>query len=540
MYSMTTGSDSEIIRVNASDGDYIVNWHTDHFALDTLLTYRISVLIGASVVGYADVDVVSGGNEVKNVQTGDFIALVDGRTLPIKFRMDVGMVVSVVVSPSLDTLSIGSGVQLLATAVDAHGSPISGHPVTWQSSANSIATVDISGQVTGIVAGDATISATIDAMIGTAQVVVRGTSYAAIEAAATYTCATTVDHRAYCWGANGAGMLGIGASDDVKHPAPLLVVGDHAFTTVSNDNAHSCALDLEGAAYCWGYGSDTRLGTGIDAGSPSPVQVAGGHSFTQIDVGYNHACAVATDQQAYCWGYGMLGDLGNTDNPAARGNGTVPTLVIGGLHFAQVASGNNFTCGLTTSESTYCWGLDTAGQLGSPAPTTYNCDPYACSLSPMAIAGAPDFVQISAGDSHACGITADGVAYCWGSNSNGQLGDGTHTNHTTPSEVASLPGVTEISAGWFYTCALTRAGSIYCWGFNQYGELGNGTTSDSSLPIQISAPGIVFRTVSAGFTHACAISTAGTAYCWGYNTDGELGNGTLVESHSPVQVLDPQ
>lgn len=540
VYTTTAGPGSETIRVDSVGQSYIVNWQTDQFALDTSRTYRISVVVGTATVGFADVDVVNTGKELKDVETGEYIGLVDGRTLPIRFRIDVGMVASVTVLPSPDTLAVGSEVALVATAVDAHGNTITGHSVTWQSSDTSIATVDNTGRVTGVALGTASVSATIDAVTGAARILVRGTSYASIEAAGTYTCGTTTDFKTYCWGANGAGMLGIGVDDNATHPAPLLVVGNHEFTTVSNDNAHSCALDVNGKAYCWGFGSDTRLGTGIDESSPTPLAVAGGLTFAQIDVGYNHACAVGADAQAYCWGNGALGEIGNQDNPAARGNASVPTLVMGGLRFSQVAAGNNFTCGLTTDALTYCWGLDTIGQLGAPAPMTYNCDPFACSLAPQEIVGAPSFVQISAGGAHACGLTADGVAYCWGSNSNGQLGDGSLTGHTAPAPVTGLSDVVQISAGFLHTCALTKAGVIYCWGFNGSGQLGDGNTADTSLPVQLAGSGVVFRTVSAGFTHSCAISTAGAAYCWGFNNDGELGNGTLIGSSTPVSVADPQ
>lgn len=540
VYSTTTGPGSETVRVDSVGQDYIVNWHTDQFVLDTARTYRISVLVGTGTVGFADVDVVETGKELKNVATGEYIGLVDGSTLPIRFRIDVGMVASVTVVPSPDTLAVGSQTVLLATALDAHGDTISGRPVSWQSSDTSIVSVDNTGRTTGVALGTATVSATIDAMVGTARLVVRGTSYASIEAAGTYTCGTTTDLKTYCWGANGAGMLGIGVSDNLTHPSPLLVVGDHEFTTVSNDNAHSCSLDTQGRAYCWGFGSDTRLGTGIDESSPTPLAVAGGLTFAQIDVGYNHACAVATDQQAYCWGNGALGEIGNQDNPAARGNASVPTLVMGGLRFTQVAAGNNFSCGLTTNALTFCWGLDTIGQLGAPAPTSYNCDPFACSLAPQQIEGAPAFVQITAGGAHACGVTADGVAYCWGSNSNGQLGDGSLVNHTAPAPVVGVTNVVQVSAGFLHTCALTASGSIYCWGFNASGQLGNGNTSDSSLPVQVSASGVTFRTVSAGPTHSCAISSTRAAYCWGFNNDGELGNGMLISSSTPVAVADPQ
>lgn len=540
VFTTTTGPGSELVRADPVGQTYIVNWHTDAFALDTLRTYRISVSVLGSRIGYADVDVVSSGKDVKNVATGEFVPLVDGRTLPIKFRAEVGMVTSVAITPATDSLSAGGQAQLTATVRDAHGAVISGRAVTWQSSNPSVASVSASGQVTALALGVATITATADSVPGTAQIVVRGVSYSTISAAGPMTCGTTTAHETYCWGGNTAGLLGIGTSDNTPHPVPLLVTGGHAFTTVSNANAHTCAIDTSAAAYCWGYGSDTRLGTGLDQGSDTPVAVAGGHSFAQVDVGYNHACAIATDQQAYCWGYGMLGDLGVSSNPAARGNAAVPTLVVGGLHFAQIAAGDNFTCAITTGHATYCWGLDNYGQLGGPAPTSYNCDPYACALDPQQIVGAPEFLQVTAGETHACGLTANGQVYCWGSNSLGQLGDGTTTDRGVPTVVPGLSGVIQIDAGSFSTCAVTSSGAIYCWGLNQYGQLGNGSNANSATPVQIVTSSVKFRHVSDGTSHACAIATTGALYCWGYNADGELGDGSVVNRSTPVLVQNPQ
>lgn len=362
-----------------------------------------------------------------------------------------------------------------------------------------------------------------------------------IDAAGGFTCATTVQNEAYCWGSNGnVGTLGLGITNNSNYPTPMKVSGGYSFTTVSTDAGHTCGLTPAGAAYCWGYGSDTRLGTGIDAGSNLPVAVAGGHVFVQIDVGDNHACAVDNQQRAYCWGYGMLGNLANTANPGSRGNSSVPTLVLGGLQFLRVAAGGNFSCGIATDQTAYCWGLNTVGQLGAPSPTTYNCDPYACSLTPTAVSGGLQFQAITAGTQHVCAVTLSGAVHCWGGNGDGQLGDGTNTNRPAPVQVGGVNGATQVDAGAGHTCARTGTGQIYCWGANAFGQLGRGTQIGSPTAGLVSASGLSFSRVTAGGSHSCAITTVGSAYCWGANASGQLGLGSVTAPRLvPTLVANP-
>lgn len=352
---------------------------------------------------------------------------------------------------------------------------------------------------------------------------------ASIDGAGGFTCATTVQNAAYCWGANGTvGTLGIGSSSNTSYPTPMAVVGGLSFTTVSTDASHTCALTSAGAAYCWGYGSDTRLGTGIDQGSAVPVAVAGGHVFVQIDVGDNHACAVDNLQRAYCWGYGMLGNLANTASASSRGNSSVPTLVLDGLQFLRVAAGGNFSCGIATNQLAYCWGLNSVGQLGAPSPTTYNCDPYACSLTPTAVSGGMQFLSISAGSQHACGTTTSGAVYCWGGNGDGQLGDGTTTNRAAPVLVGGVSSATQVDVGSGHSCARTGGGQIHCWGANASGQLGRGNQVGSAIAGLVSAPGLSFSRVTAGGGHSCGLTTLGVGYCWGANGSGQLGIGSVT------------
>ena len=178
-----------------------------------------------------------------------------------------------------------------------------------------------------------------------------------------------------------------------------------------------------------------------------------------------------------------------------------------------------------------CWGRNSVGQLGDGTATF----PY----KPVHVSGlARGVAAISAGGSHTCALMLTGGVKCWGRNSFGQLGDGTTTDRTTPVDVAGLPaGVKAIAAGVGRTCALTSVGGVKCWGDNQYGQLGDGTTEERHAPVDVAGLTHGVKAIEVGDGHTCALTNAGGVKCWGYNPDGQLGDGTKADRHAPVDVL---
>ena len=197
----------------------------------------------------------------------------------------------------------------------------------------------------------------------------------------------------------------------------------------------------------------------------------------------------------------------------------------------SVSAGSRHSCGVTTTGAAYCWGRGVEGQLGDGTNAISNV--------PVAVSGGLTFQSVSAGGFHTCGVTTAGKrAYCWGFNREGQLGDGTNTLFIKV-PVAVSGGLTfqSVSLGRFYSCGVTTAGKrAYCWGFNGDGELGDGTNTDSNVPVVVLG-GLTFQSVSAGSEHSCGVTTAGAAYCWGLNGTGQLGDGTNAISNVPVAVL---
>lgn len=295
------------------------------------------------------------------------------------------------------------------------------------------------------------------------------------------------------------------------------------FAQVSADGVYTCGVTEGGFAYCWGRNVTGPFGNGTEDPSATPTPVSGRLRFATVTA-EGRTCGVARDDVAYCWGDNFQGRLGD----GTTIDRLTPTPVAGGLSFVQVSAGDSHACGITTANAAFCWGRNSDGQLGD-GTTQFR-------TVPTAVAGGHAFVQVSAGRDHTCAITADGAAYCWGRNDRGPLGDGTEEPRLTPAAVVGGLNFSRISAGFSHTCGVTTAGAAFCWGSNQNARLGDGTTGGERLTPTPVAGGLSFTHVSAATNHTCAAATDGTAYCWGSNFFGQLGDGTGVDRTAPTPV----
>lgn len=197
------------------------------------------------------------------------------------------------------------------------------------------------------------------------------------------------------------------------------------------------------------------------------------------------------------------------------------------LTFTQVSVGPYHSCGLTTNTLAYCWGFNYAGQLGDGTKSDR--------FRPVAVLGGRAFRAVSAGADHSCGVTADYKVYCWGGNGNGHLGDGTTTDRLMPVRVLGEHSFRQLSAGWGYTCGVTVGHHAFCWGYNGWGQRGNGKTDTRLTPGPV-AGGLRFLQISAKEAHTCGVTTENRAYCWGLNDNAQLGDGTTTDRLIPVRV----
>jgi alpha-tubulin suppressor-like RCC1 family protein len=351
----------------------------------------------------------------------------------------------------------------------------------------------------------------------------------AVSAGTAHSCALMAGGGVECWGWNLYGQLGNGTTTDAATPTDVVGLSS-GVTAISAGTSYTCALTSTGGVKCWGHNAFGALGDGTDTDRSTPVDVIGLTSGVEaIAAGGNHTCALTTGGGVKCWGSSLYGELGNGGNER---NGIWTPVDVTGLTsgVAAITAGGDRTCALTTAGGAKCWGNNDFGQVGDGTTDSRN--------TPVDVTGLTTGVTaISAGQSHTCAVTAGGGVKCWGANNFGQLGDGTTTNRSTPVDVNGLTtGVTAVSAGGAHTCAVIIGGGAKCWGNNTDGQLGNGTTTDSPTPVGVSGLSTGVTAVGAGGAHTCAVITGGGAKCWGWNANGQLGDGTVTDSSTPVSV----
>lgn len=594
-------------------------------------------------------------------------------------------VATVTLAPATSDISLGSNKQLTASVKDGAGNVLSGRAISWSSSANAVATVDASGKVTGVGAGSATISASSDGKIGTAEVNVINvpvhtinidpptasvfvgrsrtlnaialdaqgnelqgrtiawtslhTDIATVDAGGNVTAiapgfadimaasegvtriaqitvtpvlvssvridsigggialgnaitlharafddqnaelqgksvkwtssnpaAITVDENTGVARAVAPGTASITASVDNKNAVVVLKVlvpvatvqvtaaldTIEAWDTAQLTSVERDALGnvLNGRVVRW-TSSDTTVAKvdsitgvllGLDRGTVTITATSEGISgsakrvvvikYREITAGTTHACDIASGGLVWCWGLsgreGRLGDGSAGDNVFSN----APVLVSKNLRFTRLSTFARHTCGITVDGLAYCWGTNSWGSLGTGTN-------IAESYTPVAVAGGHRFKQISVGADHSCGTTTAGRAYCWGNGNWRQLGNNSSTYADAPAQVAIDQNVSMVVAGVSFSCALTTTGSAYCWGANTLGQIGDGGKI-SYGNVYVALPnavvgGLSFKSISLGQSYACGVTTLDQAYCWG-SDGGRLGSGNKGDTSAPRAV----
>ena len=467
------------------------------------------------------------------------------------------------VTPSVYTLVLPVG--LLA---EARGGP-AGAPVVWESSDASVAAVSASGEVAPRSAGSAVITARRGAQAATLLVTVRASRLAIDRTQVLAPLGGTQPLTATVYGVDDVELRGIpvrwssadpgvatvdsltgvvtgmsaghttvvaiggGVSAAVPVYVDVLPGAAFSFGSVSLGSGanHLCALDTMGAAYCWGDNHAGAMGTGETAPSDVPIRHTGTRRYSGISVAHYATCAVEAETgSVFCWGNNSHGQLGHhvTGTFATLWE---PTRVATAIRFAEVSSGGLATCGIEMQTRLgYCWGK--GGLVGDGTPAQRS--------SPSPIAGGRRFASVRAGPSHACGIEAGtGLAFCWGENAHGQLGDGTTTTRQAPVPVGGGIRFASISVGYDATCGVeAETGRAYCWGTNSHGQVGDGSVSDRSAPTAVTGD-LRFGSIDAGTGIACGVqATTGTAFCWGHTLGGHGGESAGFHQPTPRVVGD--
>jgi len=303
-----------------------------------------------------------------------------------------------------------------------------------------------------------------------------------------------------------------------------------------------------GAPVAWGYGSDGELGTGSNVTSFAPVNVNTngvlfGKAVASVTAGQSFSLALSLDQKIFAWGYNGGGMLGNNSNV----NSSLPVAVVmngalAGYPIVSLGAGAGHCVALSADGQVFTWGVNSYGQLGNNS-TTNSFTPTA--VTSGALAG--KFVtSIACAGNHCLALTTDGQIFSWGWNQYGQLGNNSTSNSWVPIAVdmnGVLHGKTivQVVAGDKFSLALTSDGKVFGWGYNNDGELGNGSAANSLVPVAVNTTGAlsgkIIRMMAAGNYHTLALTADGQIFAWGGNYNGQLGNNTNVQSLVPVPVV---
>ena len=379
----------------------------------------------------------------------------------------------------------------------------------------------------------------------------QGTTRRLMVAEAT-ACALDPNGNVFCWGLN-SNRWEYGAAPTNIAPSfiPVAVPVPRLASLAKGVGTHMCGITDNSKAVCWGRGGFGQLGGGVpgDSGNAATI-VSGRINWRDLWVGRLDTCGVSIEGRGFCWGANQHGEVG-VAFVSIEELTTSPIEVDGGFRFKQLIPGWIHACGITSADATYCWGANSGGQLGTPGGVPND------QRSPVRVDGGRAFAQLSLGAEHSCGLTNDGVAYCWGENSGGQLGDGTvidrfvPTPVSTPLRFASIATASGFATGgnvappisnppglYAHTCALTSLGTPYCWGWNGNGQLGDGTTTTRLTPVPV-AGNLTLSTIALGGAYTCGMQ-GNAVWCWGANAAGQLGRGSFSGlSTVPLRVGAP-
>ena len=336
--------------------------------------------------------------------------------------------------------------------------------------------------------------------------------------------------NAWSWGNNTNGRLGDNTT--VGKSSPVSVVSSFTdWVQVNSGSYHSLGLRVNGTAWAWGRNMFAELGDGTYDGRSSPVSVIGGFTdWVQLSGGVVHSLGLRANGTAWAWGFNNYGRLGDGTTYVT----TSPVSVIGGFtDWMQLSAGGAHSLGLRANGTAWAWGTGSAGRLGDNTTTDKS--------SPVSvIGGGQPWVQLSAGQTHSLGLRANGTAWAWGNNVTGCLGDNSYTARSSPvSVVGGFTDWMQLSGGGYHSLGIRANGTAWSWGINTNGQLGNNTNSASNSPVSVIGGFTDWVQISAGRYHSVAVRASGSMWSWGSNGNSQLGdNSSISESKSsPVLVV---
>ena len=391
--------------------------------------------------------------------------------------------------------------------------------------------------------------------------------YTQIKGANDFNFALDSDGNIWSWGYNSSGQLGNGQSG-TNVLIPTQVTNGTRYSQISGGSSHGLAIDSEGNIWSWGRGSYGELGNGQSSGNVSvPTQITNGIKYTQIsvaaEIALSHNMALDSEGNIWTWGYNSQGELGNGQTGSSN-SVSIPTKVTSGTIYTQISAGgdsslaldnegNIFGCGdnergqLTFEQTAMSWvqinvklsklgsngvALDDEGNIWS-----WKINGDGTKQIPTQITNGTQYIQVQGGS---LALDSDGNIWTWGNNGNGQLGNGqSGGNVSSPIQITTGTKYIQIAGGSSHCIALDESGNIWTWGYNNQGQLGNGEKGTNVLvPTKVTS-GTKYVQIATGSLHSLALDEEGNIWTWGINSDGQLGNGESGYSNNvliPTQV----
>ncbi|MEO6742278.1 MAG: hypothetical protein ABIP20_18700, partial [Chthoniobacteraceae bacterium] len=338
------------------------------------------------------------------------------------------------------------------------------------------------------------------------------TTWSSISAGNNHVLATRTDGTLWAWGLNSSGQIGNNSTTTVTAPIQIGTVA--TWNSISAGYVFSAATRTDGTLWLWGNNSDGQIADNTLINRTAPTQLGAATNWQYVQAGGYHVLATKTDGTFWSWGWNQNGQLGQGFNDfTPRGN--TPAQIGTATNWSLLSPGYDFSVAMKTDGTLWSWGDNGNNELGYLGRVPL---PLAEQFGPISSA--------SAGNGHAAAIKSDGSLWLWGNNGNGQVGIGASDSSQHPVPVQPAPGTTwsNIACGGFHTAGVRSDGTLWTWGYNFYGQLGDGTTTQRNSPMQVGAA-TNWVEVATGFYNTIALKADGTLWAWGYNFDGQLGNG---------------
>ncbi|TXD35159.1 hypothetical protein FRC98_16950 [Lujinxingia vulgaris] len=433
------------------------------------------------------------------------------------------------VEPATQTLAVGEERALDIAFFDASGTRL--NPATLlddvelTSSDSEVVAIGEDGQLRGVAEGSAQVTVRYEALEQLVEVEVQFERWRKVSASVDLTCALDWQGAVYCWGHNTGAIIEPTNQQVRPIPEPVRREGLPDVIDIAVGGGHACAVTRPGEVYCWGLNYDGV--TGVEGAEvvfePTPVREL--DDIIRVDAGPYHTCALSRAGALYCWGYSARGAVGE-----GLGVSTALPVQVGiDDPIAEVAVGINNTCAVTTDGKVYCWGLNTFGLVNPESNQEVIARPSRLVLPGRA-------TSVGVGVTAACAVLENGELYCWGYNPSGVTGERAGNGVQPPTRSTSVPALRTVHLHTQSACGITTGDELYCWGDNRRGQLGHGTKSWDAEPDKV-AGDLRWMQVELGGLTTCGLDSDGELWCWGQNAFAQVGDGRQVRGNSfrPVE-----